>query len=221
MDRLNILVDIGKVLLWFDFDRFIHAIHPSEPSTKRDNPALDFTTSDLANQLNQVLDLRLHFESGQMSATEFVAQVKSITHSSISDRDIVNAWCSVFTEIKSMTQFLPRWRQAGHRLILFSNTNPLHHHFITKNFSFIEQFDEGIFSHQVGSMKPNLPIYQYAIDSLGCSPSNTLYFDDLQENIATGRKFGFESHQINWTQPEQMTTLLESISQRICPHPSA
>jgi FMN phosphatase YigB (HAD superfamily) len=49
--------------------------------------------------------------------------------------------------------------------------------------------------HSKSDIKPHPPIYQHAVDTHDLDPQSTLYIDDLPQNIATGREFGFHCHQ--------------------------
>ena len=50
-------------------------------------------------------------------------------------------------------------------------------------------------SYQTGYVKPEPEIYHYAIREHGLVPEETLYIDDLPQNIATGRELGFRTWQ--------------------------
>ena len=84
---------------------------------------------------------------------------------------------------------------AGHRLILFSNTNAIHCPWAFGVFPDFALFDAAVLSFQVGAIKPDPAIYQYAIATHHLDPATTLYIDDLAENIATGRAHGFRCFQ--------------------------
>jgi len=83
----------------------------------------------------------------------------------------------------------------GHRLILFSNTNAIHCPWMFDQFPEFSLFNGAVLSFEVGSIKPHPEIYQYAIDSHALVPSEVLYIDDLPDNIAAGKRFGFRCFQ--------------------------
>jgi putative hydrolase of the HAD superfamily len=82
----------------------------------------------------------------------------------------------------------------GHRLILFSNTNAIHCPWVFEAYPEFSLFSGAVLSFETGFIKPEPPIYQHAIDAHGLVPAETLYIDDLPQNIATGREFGFQCH---------------------------
>jgi putative hydrolase of the HAD superfamily len=106
-----------------------------------------------------------------------------------------DAWQRIFTPNEPMWQVVRRLHGEGHRLILFSNTNSIHCPWIFEEYPEFSLFHEAVLSYEAGSIKPQPEIYQHAIDRHGLAPVETIYIDDLPENIATGRRFGFRTHQ--------------------------
>jgi HAD superfamily hydrolase (TIGR01509 family) len=78
-------------------------------------------------------------------------------------------------------------------ICLFSNTSELHETFIFDRYEEFHLFPQGIFSWRVGSMKPDLPIYEAAKELLGVEYDQILYIDDLPANIATGQQLGMKA----------------------------
>jgi putative hydrolase of the HAD superfamily len=85
--------------------------------------------------------------------------------------------------------------QAGHRLILFSNTNDIHCPWIFESYEIFRHFPEAVLSFEAGSIKPEPEIYHHAIQVHGLKPAETRYIDDLPANITTGNRFGLRTHQ--------------------------
>ena len=92
-----------------------------------------------------------------------------------------------------------RLAAAGHRLILFSNTNSLHCPWAFEVFPDFALFDAAVLSFEVGAIKPDPAIYEHAIATHHLDPAATLYIDDLAPNIATGRAHGFRCFQYDQT----------------------
>ena len=60
-------------------------------------------------------------------------------------------------------------------------------------------FDGGVFSHEAGSIKPDDRIYEVAFETYSLNPKETLYIDDLPDNIATGERLGLTSHRYDFS----------------------
>lgn len=168
------LVDIGNVLLKL-----------------RRNP-MDFLLPASADTSTREAFLQLYccFESGAVSESEFVSRAIAITGFSGSEKEFEMAWCDIFDPMPEMWEWCAKKKEEGVRLVLFSNTNTLH---LAR---FLQEpvfglFDDAIYSFEIGEMKPGNGMYEYAVGALGLNPAETLYVDDLEQNIETGRRFGF------------------------------
>jgi putative hydrolase of the HAD superfamily len=60
--------------------------------------------------------------------------------------------------------------------------------------------DVGIFSCEVGSIKPEEPIYRRLLSALDCEPAELVFFDDMQINIDKARSLGIQA--FLWKDPE-------------------
>ncbi|MCU0780955.1 MAG: HAD family phosphatase [Akkermansiaceae bacterium] len=175
---MTFLFDIGKVLLDLDFATPLARLLPPDCA----NPLATLTV---------LLEKRHDLESGAMSADDYIAWALQATRSTATPEEFISAWRAIFTPIEPMWATVGALSAAGHRLILFSNTNSIHCPWVFAEFPQFSLFPEAVLSFEVGAIKPQPAIYQYAIDRHGLDPDRTLYIDDLPENIATGRAFGF------------------------------
>jgi len=179
---MDFLFDIGRVLLDFDFETSMRRVLQDE-------------TDDSFERLNQVIRNRIPLEKGEIQPSEFIKQSIQTIDSSISPVAFETAWREIFTPIPRMWAVVNKLKAlGGHRLILFSNTNAIHCPWVFREFPEFDHFDGAVLSHEVGAMKPDAAIYQHAIREFDLDPSRTIYIDDLPENIATGRGFGFRCH---------------------------
>lgn len=178
---MTFLFDIGRVLLDFDFESSLATLLPPGSGGTRE-------------RMDLLLEKRHEFESGAIPEEEYTAWALETLGSTATPDEFRQAWRNIFTPNEAMWQTVRELSAAGHRLILFSNTNGIHCPWIFTEFPQFSLFPEAVLSYQVGAIKPEPPIYQFAIRHHGLVPEETLYIDDLPENIATGRTFGFHCH---------------------------
>jgi len=176
---MTFLFDIGNVLLKLHFERFDAAVLPT-PSTLMPP---------------EMLSLKDPYETGAISNDEFIQRSLAILKCSLSTQEFTAAWQNIFSPNTPMWDVVEKLHRSGHRLILFSNTNALHAEKFLADHTIFSLFEHHHFSQDVGAIKPHLEFYQAAIDAYGILPTETIYLDDLPENIATGRDFGFLSFQ--------------------------
>jgi len=175
---MTFLFDIGRVLLDFDFERSLARLLPPDAAGHPERLAV-------------LLEKRDEFESGAIAPDDYIAWALRELDSPATPDEFRHAWRHIFTPVAPMWQVARELSAAGHRLILFSNTNAIHCPWLFEAFPEFALFPEAVLSYEVGAVKPQPPIYQHAIDRFGLVPEGTLYFDDLPANIATGRDFGF------------------------------
>lgn len=178
----DFLFDIGNVLLAFDFEPSMKSLVPSN----HPNPA---------QLVDQLLAKKNDFESGKISVSDYTKWALHTLESSASEKEFHSAWQNIFTPNFPMWEVVQQLHSQGHRLILFSNINGIHAPWIFEQHSSFSLFHGAVLSHEVGSIKPEASIYEYAIREYGLTPERTYYIDDLPANIRTGKELGFLTHQ--------------------------
>ena len=182
----DFLFDIGKVLLDFDFETSLSRLLPP------DHPAPH-------TALEKLIVKKDDFEAGRISTMDYTDWALATLESEATPEQFHRAWQEIFTPNLPMWEAVRSLRADGHRLILFSNTNAIHVPYIYDAYPELSLFHGAVMSFETGHIKPEPEIYRQAIEKYSLTPSETLYIDDLPANIATGRDFGFISHQYELT----------------------
>lgn len=195
--RMNFLVDIGNVLLTLDFESSLKRLVPSEKGD--------------ASEIIEVLLERKHdFEAGRISTDDYVDWASKLLGFGGPKTEFVEVWCDIFKKNEPMWSLMRTLKGAGHKLILFSNINPMHAAHIYEAYPEFSIFDASVFSYKVGAAKPEEEIYQHAIDTYSLTPEKTVYIDDLQANIAEGRRHGFNCWQYDHLEHSELLDWLDS-----------
>jgi glucose-1-phosphatase len=82
---------------------------------------------------------------------------------------------------------------ARYRLVLLSNTNPIHFEMIRATFPHLRHFHQLVLSYEVKAMKPQAEIYRAAIEAAQCRAEECFYSDDIPEYVEGARKFGIDA----------------------------
>lgn len=179
---MDILFDIGRVLLDFDYDAPMRRL-------------MQCGTPGSHARMMEALENRYDLESGKIDPDEFIQRVIAASGAAVTADDFRHSWRHIFTRNAPMWDIVKRLKSdGGHRLILFSNTNSIHCPWMFSEFQEFDLFDEKVLSYEVGAMKPDQAIYLHAIQKFGLTTSKTRYIDDLPENITTGIQIGFRCH---------------------------
>lgn len=155
----------------------------------------------------------LNWEKGTIDLPTFRDEVRNISTQSPSDAEIDAAWCSFLQDIPLQRVELLKALRKKYRLVLLSNSNPLHievnarNEFGKHNSSLEELFDHCYISYQMGLTKPDPAIFNQLLTDEGTAPENCLFLDDGAKNIAVAQSMGIQSYLV--TQGEPLTFLLE------------
>ena len=177
-----IVFDLGKVLVDFDY-----SIAARKIAAQSGRPV------DFARLFVDELPWLLRYENGGLTTAEFVARLISLTGYTGTANEFEAIFGDIFTAIPAMIELHAALRQKGFPTFAFSNTNELAIRHVRTNFPFFANFTGYIYSHEVGSMKPEAKIYEALERLAGKSGGELLYIDDRPENIAAGVQRGWQT----------------------------
>jgi glucose-1-phosphatase len=78
-----------------------------------------------------------------------------------------------------------------------------------KHYPFLHAFDESVFSAEVKLAKPDAAFYQWMLDRLQVSAEESIFVDDMLENIVAAKKLGI--HGIRFVNRDQTIENIEAI----------
>ena len=196
---MDFLFDIGNVIVHVDFISSLKKLIPEGI----DNPDM---------RLNRLLERKDEFEAGRLSSEEYFPWAAQTIGFTGELEEFMNAWLDIFSPNQAMWETIQTLHRDGHRLILFSNINEQHIHFLQNHFPIFKCFAGGIFSYKTGHIKPEAEIYHLASIEYELAPERTAYIDDLPANIEGGKKAGFICHQYRADQHDDFLHWLGNIS---------
>lgn len=83
--------------------------------------------------------------------------------------------------------------KSDYRIGLLSNAWVNARKHLGEHFDFIDVFDVSIFSAEVGVRKPDEKIFWVMLERMQVKPSETIFVDDLKENIKGAEKIGIKT----------------------------
>ncbi|HEY3931108.1 MAG TPA: HAD family phosphatase [Verrucomicrobiae bacterium] len=177
-----IVFDLGKVLV--DFDYSIAARKVASRNTKEIPDLLHFLGSS---------PILARFEHGDLTREQFFAEMQQITGFTGGLEEFVADFADIFVSIPEMIALHEELRQRGFQTYIFSNTNDIAIEHIRREFPFFKNFDDYIFSYEIGAMKPDAKIYAAMEKISGRRGDQILYIDDRVENVETGNIRGWRA----------------------------
>ena len=192
---MTYLFDIGNVLLSFNFAPALESLTGENPDPQA---------------LEKILTAKDDFEAGQMSIDDYLDYVFPLLDYRGSREDFFTTWNSIFTPIQPTWDLVEKLSAQGHRLILYSNTNAIHAPFCLETYPVFKHFDHAVFSHEIGAIKPHSEFFTRSIEKFDIIPEDTIYIDDLADNIEAGKAHGFHSFCYDYNNHQALTTWLDS-----------
>ena len=178
-----VVFDLGKVLLDFDYMRAARAL--AARSTK--------AGAEEINRLINQSPLLHRFEHGEMTTEEFFGGVKETIGFKGDLAEFAPLFGDIFSEMPEMIELNAALRKNGVPTYIFSNTNPLAVAHITRTFPFYSNFNDYIYSYEIGVMKPHMGMYEAVERAVKCRGEQILYIDDRAENVAAGAARGWQT----------------------------
>ncbi|HET9217485.1 MAG TPA: HAD family phosphatase [Terriglobia bacterium] len=179
-----LLFDLGKVLIDFNFELGMNRFLARTPL-----PAEEFKA--ILQEQNWVRK----YEHGHISSAEYHRYLRNHGKLDMSIEEFHEAWSAVFLPELIVPESLLARLKTRYPLILVSNTNESHAEFIARKYRVLDYFDHKIFSHEVGSMKPDRQIYDAAIAAAARPPEALFFADDRPENVESAARLGIHAHQ--------------------------
>ena len=185
----NIIFDLGRVLLNLDFDASINAFQ----QLGSDGEVLDHKNA-YADPIFYKLEI------GKITPAEFRNGLrKLLKKEQLTDRQIDKAWYAMILDIPEHRVKKVQELSKNYNLYLFSNTNQIHIDRLLTEFKtqhgidFPSLFKTVYYSHEIHDRKPEVSAYEKVIALSGVNPEETLFIDDLENNIVAAQKAGLKT----------------------------
>jgi HAD superfamily hydrolase (TIGR01509 family) len=181
-----IFFDLGKVILPFNHYQIAEKLFRFSNSKKVKDPQSIF--SYLFDLEKGVIN---GYETGRESSLEFFQSLKEHLQLTLTFEEFIPIWNDIFWEDVEVSEMI-RSLKGRKRLGLISNTNPLHFEYVLRKFSVIRIFDKWILSHEVGFKKPDVRIFQKAMDWASVEPKRILFIDDMKTHVEVAISLGIQ-----------------------------
>ncbi len=139
-------------------------------------------------------------ERGKISPEEFRLKLSELVGHEVSYQDCCYAWQGYVKELPERNKIvLKQLREEGYRLVLLSNTNPFMMEWVNstgfdgEGHSIAYYMDACYLSYQLKVMKPDPDFFRQVLKSEQVVPSETLFLDDGQRNVAVAGQLGIHT----------------------------
>ncbi len=178
----NIVFDIGKVLVRFDWEDYLASFGFPEEEYQA-----------IANAMFLSPDWEL-VDEGRLSYGEIEAIFQASAPGYV--KDIARVF-STFGDCISRFDYTRDWirslKKEGLSLYYLSNYGDFTREYTKAELDFCELMDGGLMSYQVQLLKPNPAFYQCLFQKYDLKPEECIFIDDNAANIETARFLGMHT----------------------------
>ncbi len=136
------------------------------------------------------------FDRGALSPHEVCAQISARTGLPAADlQRLLEAIPPHLEPVQPTVQWLESLHDQGVPLYFLSNMPHPYMHFLCERHAFLKRFRSGVFSCEVGQVKPNPDIFHTVAQRCGLRPERTVFIDDHPHNVQTARSLGWRAVQ--------------------------
>lgn len=191
----NIIFDIGKVLIGFDWDHYMDMLFDRETA---DKVTAAMFGGDHWKELDRAVlaedeILQLFLDDGP-DVTDQIREAFDRVGECVKKRDWV---------IPMMDMI----RKKGYNIYYLSNMSEHVKASNTEAFDFVKHMDGGVWSCDVKLIKPDPEIYVRLLEKYDLVPEECLFIDDHEENVAVARQLGIKG--IRFDSYEQLSADLD------------
>jgi HAD superfamily hydrolase (TIGR01509 family) len=184
------LIDLGNTVIKLAYERVLENIG-KVASSSRDELV------ELFEQPGSYRDL----ERGAITFADFYDFLCDRAGYRGSLRDFRSIWSDFFDgPMPGIEEVLDRVREK-YRIAFLSNSNEVHAEVIPRLFSgMFRKDDRFVFSHRFKCAKPDPDFFVRALEVVGALPQQTVFIDDLLENVLAARALGLRAFQFRDSQ---------------------
>ncbi len=179
-----VIFDLGGVIVPFDFKRAYARMEGFCP----------YPAAEIPQRLRST-DLVARFETGRIGAEDFVREVSGILELRTTHDEFCDIFNCIFMRETLVPESLLERIREKFRLLLLSNTNPIHFSMIEQSYPIMRHFEDRVLSFRVGVQKPSPQIYREAIARAGCRPEECFFTDDVAAFVEAAQREGIDAVQ--------------------------
>lgn len=174
----TVIFDLGKVLLDYEWERYLDSFGFDEKTWKIVADAVFRSDAWEAGDAGVSPDEQL-----KMFIANAPAYEKEIRMVQKSEGNCISL-------APYAMDLIAHFREQGCNIFYLSNYSEEMYHQTKDTLKFIKDFDGGIFSYKEKCVKPQEEIYNRLIKRYNIVPGESVFYDDRPENIETAEKLG-------------------------------
>ncbi len=190
-DLGNVLVNVHMNVLYENFSKLSGIPVEEMPAT-----------------LEKLTKEYLMFQHGNITKSDYFSRMRDLLETNPTDEELERAYCEMFS-FNADVYGIKQEFDGKFRFSIISNTDELHFNYIMNKYSEFDVFENNTTSYEENCMKPEKYIYEQALLKNNAEPENSVFIDDLKENVKSAGEMGLKA--IQYKTPAQLRRELSKL----------
>jgi putative hydrolase of the HAD superfamily len=179
---LNIVFDLGGVVFNWQPDAIIRSIFE------------DTETQDLVRKRVIEHSDWVELDRGSIALEQAIDRGAARTGLPAEDIErLLGVVPRFLTPIEATIELIHELSSTGNRLFVLSNMHLASIAYLEQRHTFWDVFDGIVISSRIKMVKPEIQIYEHLLNRYQLKPGDTVFIDDLQENLAAASSIGIQT----------------------------
>jgi|SRR3989344_3493774 len=173
---------------------------------------IDLLTEQLCMNREKVVSVidgshALAYRRNEISASDYWQIVRRELNVPEKLGDLEKLWFNQYVPIPGMPELIAKLRKH-YKVAYLSNNTPERVSFLQQKYKFLDWFDNGLFSYEVGTVKSDGGLYKILLKKFEVITSREiLIIDDREQNLTEPHSAGFQT--VLFQSPEQLINELQ------------
>lgn len=181
----NIVFDLGNVLIRFEPRKYL----------------LNFCEGEVLERVYKVIfeshEWRM-LDRGTITEEEAIERFCRVSEEdSHIIKKAMNNWHDILVPIDDTVKILKKLKEKGFKLYVLSNYHKKAFEWTIKKNEFFNLFDGMVISCDINFIKPERQIYEHLLNKFNLDPKETIFIDDLDENLEGAKELGINTIKFN------------------------
>lgn len=179
---LNIVFDLGGVVVNWQPDLIVRSVFG------------DTSTQELVRK--KIIEHAdwIELDRGSIALQQAIERGAARTGLPAEDIErLFNAVPPLLTPIETTIELIRELSHTKNRLYVLSNMHLASIAYLEQHHTFWDAFQGAVISSRINMVKPEVQIYQYLLSQYQLDPGDTVFIDDLQENLAAASSVGIQT----------------------------
>ena len=145
------------------------------------------------------------YRQGKITSKKFWEEFEKMFNLRIDKEELTKLWISFYKPIEGTINLIKKLRKNGIKIYFLSDNVKERSMYLQNKFNFLEYFDDGVFSHEVGLTKSDgAEVFKIALQKTRNKPNEVIFIDDKEDYVNTAGMLGInEIHFKNSKQLER------------------